>query len=352
MRLVIEGFSLRNVKSGTGRLTLDIVVALSSFAEVVVVTRDPDPDLLSLLPDSVEIIYANRLPFVPTIIYLFLFFHLDLKPLNFDRVLFTIGLKPLFLKNKFDLLICDFNHIIFPKSLPLISRIIYRLGSAASISRAALVLAISDGTSTKSERYYNRGADLIINPSVGKFVGVTPRAVENLDNFSIYVGAIEPRKNIKSLIAAHDFAYKSGIISDQLLLISSQSWFVGDISQIIAVSDSVSILSDISEAELSWLYANAQRVYMTTYYEGFGMPAMEAVYHGSRLICTDIPELREASVGEALYTETDAIGILTSIVESASSEKGTADVNATREMLEQRFVSQINEYARRLGEAS
>ena len=41
-------------------------------------------------------------------------------------------------------------------------------------------------------------------------------------------------------------------------------------------------MTQINEDELAWLYANAERVYMTTFYEGYGMPAAEGQAFGAK----------------------------------------------------------------------
>ena len=137
---------------------------------------------------------------------------------------------------------------------------------------------------------------MIVNPSLLKFKNLQPRVVNDIpEDFSIYVGAIEPRKNICNLLIAHEYAVDNGLISDKLLLISSQSWFEGEVKNLLGKMEHSILLNSIEEDELAWLYSRANRVYMTTFYEGYGMPAAEGQAFGANIICTDIMELREAS---------------------------------------------------------
>ena len=94
-----------------------------------------------------------------------------------------------------------------------------------------------------------------------------------------------------------------------MLLISSQSWFEGEVKNLLGKMEHSILLNSIEEDELAWLYSRANRVYMTTFYEGYGMPAAEGQAFGANIICTDIMELREASKNREIYVGTSSIDI-------------------------------------------
>ncbi len=310
MKIIIEAFALRNIKSGTGRYALDIISSLSKKHDVIVVTREPDPEALNNLPSKVKVVLANNLLFIPANAYLYFFLGHFLKNYKFDFAIFLIGCRPLFFNKVYDLVVCDFNHKIFPKSVKFITRQIYRLSSFWSIKNCRNLITISEGTSRKSKEFYGRAADLIINPSLLKFKNIKTRKVKDIPkNFSLYVGAIEPRKNICNLLVAHEYAVDNGLISDKLLLVSSQSWFEEEVKNLLGKMEHSILLNSIEEDELAWLYSRAIRVYMTTYYEGYGMPAAEGQAFGANIICTDIIELREASKNKEIYVGTSSIEI-------------------------------------------
>ena len=86
------------------------------------------------------------------------------------------------------------------------------------------------------------------------------------------------------------------------------------------------LLNSIEEDELAWLYSRAERVYMTTFYEGYGMPAAEGQAFGAKVICTDISELREATKNKEIYVGTSSIdiyeGIALSLRKNFTNDKG------------------------------
>lgn len=343
MKIIIEAFALRNIRSGTGRYAVDMINKMSENHEIVVITRDPDPEAIRNLPSHVEIINLNKFAYVPSIIYLYFFLGLYLRKFKCDFAIFLIGCRPLFYKHIYDLVICDFNHIIFPDSVSFITRQIYRFSSSSSISKCRNLIAISKGTSTKAQKFYGRTANFIINPSLNKFKDIVPKPLDSLpDSFSLYVGAIEPRKNICNLLIAHEYAVDSGLISDKLLLVSSQSWFDGEVRKMLSKMKHSKVISHIDESMLAWMYLKCERVYMTTYYEGYGMPAGEAQLFGAKVICTDIEELREASKGDAIYVKTSAIDIYEGIAMSLIDKP----INHKKELASDidNFETQIEKY--------
>ena len=56
MKIAIEAFALRNIKSGTGRYALDIISSLSQKHDVIVITREPDPEVFKILPSKEPIL--------------------------------------------------------------------------------------------------------------------------------------------------------------------------------------------------------------------------------------------------------------------------------------------------------
>jgi glycosyltransferase involved in cell wall biosynthesis len=67
------------------------------------------------------------------------------------------------------------------------------------------------------------------------------------------------------------------------------------------LKDRCRVFSDLPPEQIRWLYRHAVAVVMPTMYEGFGMPAVEALACGCPLICSDLPALREIAGDNALF---------------------------------------------------
>ena len=63
----------------------------------------------------------------------------------------------------------------------------------------------------------------------------------------------------------------------------------------------VVVLDDVTDADLSTLYAHATGVVSPSLYEGFGLPLVEAMRAGTPLACSDIPVFQEVSGGHASF---------------------------------------------------
>jgi glycosyltransferase involved in cell wall biosynthesis len=80
----------------------------------------------------------------------------------------------------------------------------------------------------------------------------------------------------------------------------------------------VFFLAAVTDAELSWLYNNCKLLVATSSVEGFGLPIVEALHCGARVVCSDIPVFREIA-GDAvryfnLHSASPAIELANAIV--------------------------------------
>jgi glycosyltransferase involved in cell wall biosynthesis len=64
------------------------------------------------------------------------------------------------------------------------------------------------------------------------------------------------------------------------------------------------------------LYSAADSFVFPSFYEGFGIPLLEARANNTQVICTDIPELRESGGKNAIFIQPDVAGIRAGILEA------------------------------------
>ena len=79
-------------------------------------------------------------------------------------------------------------------------------------------------------------------------------------------------------------------------------------------------LGYVTTEHLAELYAAASAVVFPSHYEGFGLPAIEAMWSGSPLVCSNLPALREVAADAALYFEPDRPDILADQLQSVLSD--------------------------------
>lgn len=123
------------------------------------------------------------------------------------------------------------------------------------------------------------------------------------DEYILSVGSIQPRKNLPRLIAAYGrlrSTWSNGKLP-KLVLVGKQAWLYDETIQAIeslGIKDSVILTGYVPEADLPALYSGAIFFVYPSYFEGFGLPPLEAMKCGTPVITGDRTSLPEV-VGEA-----------------------------------------------------
>ena len=120
------------------------------------------------------------------------------------------------------------------------------------------------------------------------------------EKYILFVGNIEPKKNIKQLIRS--FAYiKMGF---KLAIVGHQAWMSD--KQLVGLKSYLKkrdyvMLDYVTEEELAILYRNAFCMVFPSLYEGFGLPVLEAMQNNCPVICSNTSSLPEVGGDAALY---------------------------------------------------
>jgi glycosyltransferase involved in cell wall biosynthesis len=119
--------------------------------------------------------------------------------------------------------------------------------------------------------------------------------------FVLYVGTIEPRKNLVRLLRAFTLLKRDHEIAQRLVLAGGLGWLYQDVLhefEELAASDSVIFLGRVPDADLPALYSLCDLFVFPSLYEGFGLPPLEAMACGRAVICSNTSSLPEV-VGDA-----------------------------------------------------
>ncbi len=122
---------------------------------------------------------------------------------------------------------------------------------------------------------------------------------KNLENFILYTGAVDPRKNLKTLIQAYSSLPVKLIVQHKLVIAGSiskseklliYSWC----NAFDLPSNYVEFLGYVSDKELCFLYKTCHLYVFPSFHEGFGLPVLEAMTCGAAVIgsnTTSVPEV-------------------------------------------------------------
>jgi glycosyltransferase involved in cell wall biosynthesis len=128
--------------------------------------------------------------------------------------------------------------------------------------------------------------------------------------FILTVGTLEPRKNIPSLLRAYHRARAKHGINVPLVLVGGRGWIYDEVFRVIAdlrLADYVHHLSNVTDVRLAHLYRAAGVLAFPSHYEGFGLPALEAMHSGCPVIASNRGSLPEIVGDAALSLDPDDI---------------------------------------------
>src|SRR5260221_6549573 len=115
--------------------------------------------------------------------------------------------------------------------------------------------------------------------------------------YILFVGSIEPRKNLKTLLEAWRLSRFDGVT----LAVAGASSHVFQRSQFDSLPAGVRLLGRVEDDSLPALYSGAAGFVYPSIYEGFGLPPLEALACGCPVAVSDIPALREVCGKTAVY---------------------------------------------------
>jgi glycosyltransferase involved in cell wall biosynthesis len=132
--------------------------------------------------------------------------------------------------------------------------------------------------------------------SICRKYGISPPYV-------LYLGTLQPRKNLVRLIEAFREIGKStnGPSAVQLVLAGKKGWLCDDIlarAKALGIGEQVVLTGYVEEVDLAALYSGAELFVMPSLYEGFCLPVLEAMACGTPVVCSNVSSLPKVA-GEA-----------------------------------------------------
>jgi glycosyltransferase involved in cell wall biosynthesis len=257
---------------------------------------------------------------------------------NCAVMLFPANVAPLFYFKKFVVVIHDLAVYKFPELFPnSILAFDRRILVPWSLYRAERIIAVSKSTKDDIiELFKVVAAKITVAYEGGDFkyiknkVTVLPGGFAGKRYF-LFIGTIEPRKNLVRLIEGYKKLVQSGIDEFELVLAGKSGWKNKAVFETITKtnqelgSERVKYCGFVSVEEKAALYRNAFALVLPSIYEGFGLPAAEALHFGLPLILANNSALPEIGGSAAIYFETESVD---SIFEALKKLSGESEIHA------------------------
>ena len=200
-----------------------------------------------------------------------------------------------------------------PDVFPLWTRLYGRIGLRRTIRAADRVVAVSEFTKREVIELAEVDPDRIdVVPNAVEPV-FTPDGPAAEGEYALAVGTIEPRKNLARVI---DASRRVGL---ELRIVGDSGW--GDVG---LEGNHVRPLGFVDDEELARLYRGARCLVFPSLYEGFGIPAAEAMASGTPVVTTRASAMAEV-VGDA--------GVLVDAYDAASVAAGIEEADRRRDEL-------------------
>lgn len=237
---------------------------------------------------------------------------------------------PYLLKTPFVSTVHDLIHLLYPQySTKPFSSLYAKILLRRVASRARAIIAVSENTRRDIIRFFPSAASkiFVINPAVGEqFRPVSPTESQSvLDKFGVhpgfllYVGNLRGSKNTDGLLKA--YAKYRKLVSHPLPLV-----LVGkNAGQYEQFPDGVRQISGVSHTELPAFYSAADVFLFPSFYEGFGLPPLEAMACGTPVIASNAGSLPEvcgdAAVNINPYKTDELADAIRSVLASSDQRK-------------------------------
>lgn len=149
------------------------------------------------------------------------------------------------------------------------------------------------------------------------------------DKFILFLGKLEPRKNISGLVRAFDIVKSKRDFRDlKLVIIGSKGWLYDDIFKEIENSnyrDHIVLKSFISDQERKFYYSLAQVFVYPSLFEGFGFPPLEAMACSTPVIVSNSSSLPEIVGNAGLLVKPNAIDEIADLISLVLTDRKLKD---------------------------
>jgi glycosyltransferase involved in cell wall biosynthesis len=228
--------------------------------------------------------------------------------------------------------IYDVGHRFFPRAHALTEWLYVEWAIRRHVRIATRLLTISEASRRDLVRLYGARPEhiAVAYPAVdATFKPAAPEAVQQVrkryglgPRYVLHLGTIKPRKNLPRLIRAFGSA---SLPADTQLALGGMTTFGGRaVERAIrdtGVEDHVRRLAYVPDEDLPALYSGAACVALVSLYEGFGMPALEALACGAPLVASNRGSLPEIVGNAAIIVDPLDVGSIARALEQAVGEQ-------------------------------
>jgi glycosyltransferase involved in cell wall biosynthesis len=223
----------------------------------------------------------------------------------------------------------------FPQMLTRPRRLYHRAFTMRSLQRATMVITVSNSTMQDAHELANiplehmqtvytcideRFSNVLQEEELRAF-----RAQQGLTNgFILYLGTLEPRKNLTMLIEAYAQIRQQYDVREKLVLAGGKGWLYDEIFAKVCqlgLESEVVFPGFVADSEQATWYRAASVFAYPSLYEGFGLPVAEALACGVPVVTSNVSSLPEAGADIALTVDPYSVDALAEALHRALTDQ-------------------------------
>lgn len=235
----------------------------------------------------------------------------------------------------------DLNFEHYPDDLPYPERTFYRHYFPQYARKACRIATVSEFSKRDITNQYHVSADkidVVYNGANDRYMPI-PDSEKFLVRakytggapYFVFVGALHPRKNLANLFRAFDLFREETGIKMKLLIIGQKKWWTSSIKESydkMKFNMDVEFCGRLEPDELNRVIASAAALTYVSYFEGFGIPILEAFYCETPVITSNVTSMPEVAGDAAILVDPFSVrSICEGMVKIATDPSVTATLN-------------------------
>lgn len=311
MKVGVDARLLSRPRTGIGRYTYEMCKSLSKIENISLYLYSPAPITLDILDEISFKKYRSKTWENPLLRQLWGETYLPYWA-NEDEIDVFWGPAhrlPFLLKKSIASVVTihDLVWKFASKTMRPLSLLLEKYQMPLAVNKADMVVADSLATTNAIADEYKFEQNKIKTIYLAASLTLDGQSEFSLNNINIekpyflFVGTLEPRKNLKSLLIAYAKLPNEIKQKANLIIVGGKGWGGVDLENEILrleLSEYVSLLGFVNDVELAYLYNSALFLAMPSLYEGFGLPLLEAMSFGTPVLTSDNSSMPEVA-GEA-----------------------------------------------------
>jgi glycosyltransferase involved in cell wall biosynthesis len=235
----------------------------------------------------------------------------------------TAGFSPLLTDVSTVLTVHDISPITHPEWFSRGYATLYRVLTPLTLKRTDHVVTISSFSKSEIERAYpwTTGSVSAVHNGLTPIPEDDVDPIDGLDadRYLLFVGSLNPRKNVVRLLDAYERYRRRVEAPVPLVLAGSQRDVFAAVDR--PPIDGVHALGFVPDAQRNWLYHNATALLFPSLYEGFGLPIVEAMDCETPVLTSNVGAMAEVAGDAAVLVDpTDVDAIATGIERIATDD--------------------------------